>query len=215
MFGKLSKRPVAGTNHDKVPSLCRAAHRRFNKENMGANVEWIVDLDVSLEDAPALAERVKEWLLDREIISRTLCPERSYNDAELMNRGACAAQWDAYPTHSHTSMQGLEVHIGRQVFHTGDNGIQAICCPTCGAAHDPDEVPWSDAVGAWYLNEATHTMTCPACRASLSIVDWTFETPWGFGHLAFGFWNWNISDRLVDAVAALTGHRCRFVSEHI
>ena len=182
---------------------------------MGATVDWIVDLDATLDEAPALAKRVTEWLIAREIVSPTLCPERAYSGADLMVRGASAAQWDACPMTPPFNMCGLEVVIERTVFHSGDNGIDTIRCPGCGAAHHPDDIPWSDAVGAWFSAEADHTMACPACHASQSIVDWTFDVPWGFGNLAFGFWNWPITDRLVDEVSALTGHRCRHVEEHI
>ncbi|WP_017875533.1 MULTISPECIES: hypothetical protein [unclassified Janthinobacterium] len=182
---------------------------------MGASVDWIVDLDATLDQAQALAERVKEWLIAREVISTTLCPQQAYSGADLMARGASAAQWDACPLTPPFLMSGLEVAIERTVYHTGDNGIAAIRCPGCAAAYDPDDLPWSDAVGAWFSDEAECSMACPACHTSRSIVDWTFDMPWGFGNLAFGFWNWPISEQLVNELSVLTGHRCRLVHEHI
>lgn len=39
--------------------------------------------------------------------------------------------------------------------------------------------------------------------------------PWGFGNLALGFWNGPISDRLLNEVSAMIGHRFRLVHERI
>lgn len=180
---------------------------------MSDNVTWIVDLDASLQDAPKLAEQVKEWLIAQGVVSATPC--QAFGANHLLSRGASAAAWDAYPHTSPVLMCGLEITTQRRVFHTGDNGIDCIRCPDCGVSHNPDDLPWNDAVGAWFEDDANHCMTCPYCGASRSIVEWEFDRPWGFGNLAFGFWNWPITDRLIIEMSAITSHRCRLVHEHI
>ena len=180
---------------------------------MSDNVTWIVDLDVSLEDAPKLAERVTAWLIVQSVVTATPC--RLAGADHLLSRGASAAAWDAYPQISPVLMCGLVVITQRRVFHTGDNGIDSIRCSDCGVSHNPDELPWSDAVGSWFEDDTNHCMTCPDCGARRSIVEWEFDQPWGFGNLAFGFWNWAINDQMMVEISAITGHRCRLVYEHI
>lgn len=183
---------------------------------MGATVDWIVDLDASQDESEALAIKVKTWLITREVVSAVSSPERTYGGGELLMRGPCAAKWDACEIGTISSLCGLEVVTKRKVFHTGDNGIQALQCTDCGGKHDPDVIPWSDAVGAWFSGEGSDVMRCPACDAQRSIVDWRFlNCEWGFGNLGFGFWNWPISERLAQELSVLLGHRCRLVHEHI
>ncbi|WP_156369560.1 serine/threonine protein kinase [Duganella sp. Leaf126] len=180
---------------------------------MSDNVTWIVDLDASLEDAPNLAERVKIWLIAQGVVSATPC--QAPGAENLLSRGPSAAAWDAYLHTSPVLMCGLEVTTQRQVFHTGDNGIDSIRCPDCSVRRNPDDLPWSDAVGAWFEDNGNYCMKCPDCGASRSIVEWEFDHPWGFGNLAFGFWNWPIADRMMVEISAITGNRCRLVHEHI
>jgi Zn ribbon nucleic-acid-binding protein len=180
---------------------------------MSDNVTWIVDLDALLDEAPQLAEQIKAWLIGEAVVSATPC--QALGAEHLLSRGAAAAKWDAFPHTGHVAMCGLEISIQRRVFHTGDNGIGGIRCPDCGVTHHPDDLPWSDAVDAWFSGESDHSMTCPACRASASIVAWEFDPAWGFGNLACGFWNWPIANQLLTEIATITGHRCRVVHEHI
>ena len=180
---------------------------------MSDNVTWIVDLDASANEAADLADRVREWLTSQGIVSPI--SRRVSDGIDLLGRGEQANAWDAESHAADLAMCGLQVATERQVFHTGDNGIDCIRCPSCHVAHDPDSLPWSDAVEAWYAEEGDDGMACPDCGARHRIVDWEFEMPWAFGHLAFGFWNWPVSERLLHEVAAITGHRCRLVHEHI
>lgn len=179
---------------------------------MSESVIWFVDLDASIVEANQLAQRVGTWLLAEGIVSPIPCqaPGRSH----LLSRGESAAIWDSFP-HSPLLLSGLEIVTERRVFHTGDNGIDGIRCPACGVKHRPDDLPWGDVVEAWFSGNAGDHMVCPDCNVSRSIVDWEFDSPWGFGNLAFGFWNWQISGRLANEIAAITGHRCRLVFEHV
>lgn len=179
---------------------------------MSDNAIWFVDLDASLDEVQELADQVRKWLIAQGIVSPIPC--QTLYASHLLSRGPSAAQWDTFAYSHPTVLCGLEIVTERTVFHSGDNGIDAIACPAYGARHLPDELPWDDAVGAWYSGEAEHSMTCPACHMSHSIVDWTFDMPWGFGNLGFGFWNWPINDRLLDELSAMTGHRYRLVHQH-
>ena len=183
---------------------------------MSDSVDWIVDLDASPSELEHLSNKVREWLIQRGIIAEQVSAVPAYSGRPLLMRGPRAAEWDSSPVEWLPALCGLEVVRERTVFHTGDNGIQKLQCPACGHQHDPETVPWSDAVGAWFAEEDEHSLQCPTCQQRHSIVDWRFlECEWGFGSLGFGFWNWSISERLVDELASLLGHRCRLVHEHI
>ena len=180
---------------------------------MSDNIVWIVDEDASADEAPALAARVREWLVAERIVAPG--PGEIEDGTLLLRRGDAAPAWDTFPCEWRITPCGLEVSVGRRVFHTGGNGIDGIGCPACGAVHGADDLPWSDAVEAWLREEGDDAMACGTCGARRGIAEWAFEMPWGFGHLAFGFWNWPVGERLRDEVARLTGHRCRLVYEHI
>ena len=183
---------------------------------MSANVDWIVVLDASLEEAKPLAQKVRDWLMAQQVVSSSAPEALSWVGNDLLGRGVRAANWDTCPPGDLSAQCGMQTIIERRVFHTGDNGIQGFACPICKATHSPDDLPWSNAVEAWYSAEPDDCMQCPACHASPNIVDWTFLTcEWGFGNLAFGFWNGSIDQRLVEQIASITGHRCRLVHEHI
>lgn len=183
---------------------------------MSDNVEWVVDLDASLDEAQVLAAKVKDWLLAQGIISNRACAGPSYRGGELLLPGPNAAAWSVAGDAEFPSMHGFGIVTERTVFHTGDNGIQGLRCPRCVQQHDPDDLAWSDAVGAWFDEEGSDALQCPACGCESSIVDWRFlDLDWGFGNLAFGFWNWPITERLAEAIGAVLGHRCRLVGEHI
>lgn len=186
---------------------------------MSDRIEWIVDLDVRLAEARAAAAKVKTWLVEQGIVSQAVCLQRSYADTELLLPGSCASSpdWCGFDwTPRPGGMEGFDVVIERRVFHTGENGVQGLCCPHCGHQHDPDEVPWADAADAWFVEEGDDSMTCSACSERASIVDWRFaEFEWAFGNLGFAFWNWPVSEKLAQCIGSVLGHRVRLIHEHI
>jgi hypothetical protein len=104
--------------------------------------------------------------------------------------------------------QHLSVHSGPAPHN--------VRCPHYSASHSLDEVPWSEAVGAWFTNEADHTLACPACGHSARIVDWTFlELDWAFGNLGFGFTNWVVAPHLALELGKVLGHHVKIVHQHI
>jgi len=182
---------------------------------MSDNVDWIVVLDARLDEADALANRVKDWLIAEEIILPRTASKRSLNGGEMWLRG-WAAKWDDDLTfQSRPALSGLEIAKERQVFHAGGHGIDSLTCPHCGAQHRPDNLEWSDAVGSWQLGNDGSSLFCTSCHVHSPIVDWEFCVPWALGSLGFGFWNWVVRPELVDQIASLTGYRCRLVREHI
>lgn len=177
-------------------------------------IDWVVDVEATLEEAGGLAAEVVDWLVSEGIILRST-RESMWQRGALYEPGPCAEQWSVQVIRQ-VDQCGLEVLCERTVFHTGDNGLQGFRCPKCSAQHEPDALPWSDAVGAWFEAKPDYILTCPACNNGSPIAAWHFlELEWGFGNLGFGFNNWSITERLATAIADVLGHRHRLVHEHI
>jgi hypothetical protein len=182
---------------------------------MSDSVDWIVVLEAPLGEAQYLADQVRDWLVQEKIILTTPEAAPSSRGNKIWSR-AWAYKWDADLTfQARTAPCGLEVAIGRRVFDAGGHGIDSLACPACGMRHDPDSLPWSDAVGAWHAGDDQSAMKCPACGVEQCIVAWHFDVPWALGNLGFGFWNWTIKERLVQEVESLIRCRCRLVRQHI
>jgi hypothetical protein len=182
---------------------------------MGASIDWVVDMEVGPEGSAAQAKKVLDFLLAEKIILPTTRESKGRRGMPLFNPGPDAESWSIQVCHD-IHQCGLEVLQERTVFHAGDNGLDGFRCPSCGVEHSAEDVPWSDAVGAWYEGKPNDRMSCPACNAEPSIIDWTFlQCEWSFGNLGFGFNNWSITERLANAIGEVLGHRFGLVNEHI
>ncbi len=181
---------------------------------MSASVDWVVDLEASEDEAGALATRALGFLVHERIVLPT--PQASWPRAgRLLPPGPKAHAWSVHVSPEMPGC-GLEVVTERKVFHTGDNVVQALRCPQCAKRHLAMDLPWQDAVHDWHFGRSTDRLQCPACGAAEPISCWRFlEFDWAFGCLGFGFNNWAISMRLAEAIAAVLGHRCRTVHEHL
>lgn len=181
---------------------------------MSDNICWIVDIETTLEDASAFAQKGLEWLVRQGIAESIPDSGGALSGADLYRPGPQAAAWSDYIADD-LQLCGVEVTAERTVFHAGSNSEQ-IRCPHCRAIHELDGVPWSEAVERWHSGEADYTLACPTCAHSAPIVDWTFlEFDWAFGNLGFGFNNWMIDARLAAELGNILGHRTKVVYEHL
>lgn len=178
---------------------------------MSVHTYWIVDIDATAEEAPALADKVRQWLVEREIIlPGPPLMDEAY--APLYRYGPAAARWAHEDALGHDLLcAGLQIVTERTVFHAGEGDVGPFVCPHCGATHD--DLPWSPPTEAWYEGEGDNRLTCPACGTASSIAEW--RSGWAYGHLGFGFVEGRMLDKLGDELAALTGHRLRVVHEHL
>lgn len=181
---------------------------------MSDNICWVVDLEATLEDAPALTQKCLQWLVQQGIAEPIPDSRGALGGADLYRPGPKATTWSEYIADD-LQLCGVEITAERTVFHAGSNSDQ-IRCPHCGANHELDAVPWSEAVERWQSGEADYTLACPTCAHSAPITDWTFlEFDWAFGNLGFGFNNWMIDARLAAELGNVLGHRTKVVYEHI
>jgi hypothetical protein len=84
-------------------------------------------------------------------------------------------------------INGLEVITERQVFDNGENGIEEINCPKCGANNI--EAEWGEIVGRWDNGEDDR-MKCVECAKETPITNYEFVPAFGFGEFGLTFWNW-------------------------
>jgi hypothetical protein len=174
---------------------------------MGDWYQTIVARDVSADEAPALAEQIRDWLIERGFIQSTL------SDCVLgglgYRPGSAYAKTLEDPTDaSSQGRAGLQIKVDhRIVFDTVDGEVT---CQSCKAQVDLVEhgEPWVEAVDAWYGGDEAAAFACPACARPERLTEWNGPRPWGFGSLGLEFWNWApLSDRFVREVTEKLGHR--------
>ncbi|MFM0490599.1 serine/threonine protein kinase [Paraburkholderia graminis] len=181
---------------------------------MSDNIVWVVDVDASPEEAPVLAKRGIAWLVAHSILQPVPEHDAALGSGDLYRPGPAAAEWSEQLIPDNLWC-GVGLETQRTVFHSGP-GPNNVRCPHCRASHSADEVPWGDAVSAWFSEETDDTLICPTCNGRARIIDWTFlELDWAFGNLGFGFTNWMIAPRLAGELGKVLGHRVKVVHQHI
>jgi hypothetical protein len=179
------------------------------------HAQIVVDIDVSAEQAPELANVVCAWLVGQQII------KQEESDSVLGGAGhrpginyLTAIQTDKNQPFLDLVTNGVEIAVGRRVFDAGGNGIE-LQCDACGMSFEPDD-SWSDAVGAWFDGDELANFACPSCGRQALLTAWRGPWPWGFGNLGVAFWNWPpLSDSFLHAITKKLGHRTVMVRQHL
>ena len=173
----------------------------------------VTDVDATIEEAEVLSQQIVDWLIEERII----LPEKTdcVLGADLgYPPGPNVAQAVEYPERVYPlGTLGLEVTVGRNVQWTAEIIFR---CPTCHRPMVDDDTPsaglkgsvWEAALDDWEAGGAGMLM-CNQCGSSSPISEYEQgDHPWGFGNLAFTFWNWTIlkPDFLAEMSRRL-GHR--------
>ena len=177
---------------------------------MSHAVDHVVDLQATIEEAPALSERVVTNLLSRGIILPTPQTHEYLTGgpryASGPNIGKVADFNDCFRC-------GLGVKIGRGVYDAGENGLQSFTCPNCEHSHKPDDLEWASAIGEWFHGKRG-ILKCRNCGDKSPVIDWRISPVWGFGNLAFSFSEWLLKEEFVRELSQLLGHRVAWVRAH-
>lgn len=173
---------------------------------MGDSFQAIVDRDATGKEAPALAAEILDWLIEQQIVKPdstdcVLGGEFGYLPGP--NYSLAVEKTCNKLLTSRTN--GLEIIVRRSVIWSGQGEVELICS-ACGRFSPPDH--WADAIAEWHEGQGPGMLSCPGCGASQSVAEWPHEPAWGFGHLAFQFWNWpTLKSSFVNEIARRTKHR--------
>ena len=194
---------------------------------MSEHTVTIVDIGVSLEDAPTTAARMLAWLQAEDIVGDGISAGEIHREwlasvggdtnSELAKdpkivhrpgpnyRTACADG-----AHLETLTKNwLEIDIERQVFHAGENGYSA-SCPSCQTEHGT----WLQTAGDWY-GGAEGLLVCEDCGYAAPLNQWRFDPMWAFGNLGFRFCDWLLEPAFVAEFTRRLGSECRIVYTHL
>jgi hypothetical protein len=143
------------------------------------------------------------WLISVDIVKPTLsdCVLGS-NAGYAISNGAKHISTEPELLPFEIRANGLEIIKERQVFHTGQNGIEELICPNC--KQDIAIEDW-DFLSEWGNNKSNN-LTCPLCNVATDIHQFKFTPEWGFSDLGFTFWNWpSLSDSFIDDIKQKLG----------
>ena len=156
--------------------------------------QTVLDTGAGLDVADHLARHVIQFLSGRGIVAGKPSQEGGYErgpnatDISLPESPASPIRHEAIPSvYTH-----LQVLIGR-LTHSDDlseSRAPRARCPSCGAALEDPDGNWQAAVQAWLGGDDDADLLCAACGKESRVVTWTCDPPFGFGNLAFRFWNW-------------------------
>jgi hypothetical protein len=184
--------------------------------------QMLVDADVSLEDAGFVADAVIGELRSHGLIKGQLTYDDLGPDSgpegyrpgpatpNLYKQGREKYQfWKVRP-------RVVEVRIERSFNLWFALVCEGYACPLCGAQFDDGdklvEPPIVEALGEWMEQSGPALVNCPWCGGTAEITRWHSDPPFGFGNLAFVFWNWPELDcppwkiDIPDIVRKVTGH---------
>ena len=184
---------------------------------MGDVFQKLGDLDATAQQAPGLATSASNWLVAEDIVSGELTdcalaglgrrPGRRHGNA-LRNLDDAGGLWTTLRTN------GLQIDVGRQVYHGGQGGVSDAACPNCGDIEAFAD--FSTSLDDW-CKTGTADHACPACTRRSLINDWNLEPQWGVGHLQLTFWNWPpLSEEFRHDVAThLNDHRLLYIYDKL
>jgi hypothetical protein len=173
----------------------------------------IVPRQSSYPESKIKAEEILDWLTSKDIIKPTLsgCVLSSAHGYAISEGARHVTKFpDQLPFGLISN--GLDIVNKRQVFHTGENGMDECVCPNCEKNIASED--WS-FFNDWY-EQKSDSLTCPLCGVANDIHLFTFSPEWGFSNLGFTFWNWSdLTDEFVDEFKLKLGCAVSIVYTHI
>ena len=158
------------------------------------------------------AKEILDWLVSKDIVKPTLSDcILSSNNGYAISVGARQVAFSPEDLPYDLITNGLEIVTERQVYDTGEWGMDECICPNCNeniAFDDWDLTPWN--------NKESDNLTCPQCGNETDIHSYKFEPEWGFSDLGFTFWNWpEFTDDFIDEFKKKLECEISIVNQHI
>lgn len=154
-------------------------------------------------DREIKSKKILEWLVSRNIVNPVLsdCVLSSNHGYAIAEGAKYIADEPALLPYGLTT-NGLEIISERQIFHTGQNGIDELICPACH--QDISKEDW-EFLSEWGDNKSNN-LTCPLCIVATEIHQFMFIPEWGFSDLGFTFWNWGtLKDSFIEDFRKILG----------
>jgi hypothetical protein len=170
----------------------------------------IVPTSVTRGQVEGLSQLTINWLTEKQFISpnKTNCvlgQEAGYSPGPKYRD---IVDGDDFRLLS-LKTNGLQVVSKRQVFDNGENGLEEINCPKCGANNIDSD--WGDVIGAWD-SEQDDKLKCNHCDKESSFTDYNFQPTWGFGEFELTFWNWpSLTTAFLDDLKKLLNKDIRVI----
>jgi hypothetical protein len=123
------------------------------------------------------AQEILAWLVSKDIVDPhpSDCTPGGEN-GYMMSKGAASVIKEPKYLHFGPGMiNGLNVITDRQIFSTGQNGLDELICPNCNK--DISQENW-DFFDPWASGE-TDDLACPSCGKASEIHHYTFKPEWG------------------------------------
>jgi hypothetical protein len=173
----------------------------------------IVPKKSAYPDKEAKAKEMLDWLVSLDIVKPTVSDcVLSSNNGYAIAEGATLISSDPEYLPFFLSTNGLEVITERQVFHTGQNGMDELICPNC--KQDIANEDWN-FLTEWSDNKSNN-LICPLCDVATDIHQFRFTPSWGFSDLGFTFWNWPpFTDSFINDFKEKLGCEIDIVHTHI
>ena len=144
------------------------------------------------------AKEILGWLVSLDIVKPT--PSNcilSSNEGYAISKGAKRVTTEPEYLPFNLGVNGLEIITERQVFDTGQNGMDELICPNC--KQDMASEDW-DFLSEWGDNKSDN-LTCPLCNVATDIHQFKFTPEWGFSEIGFTFWNWPpFTEEFIDEI---------------
>lgn len=107
---------------------------------------------------------------------------------------------------------GLQIITERQIFDTGENGMEELICPKCN--EDLSAEDWS-FFNDWY-EQKSNDLICPKCNIATNVHQFKISPDWGFSDLGFKFWNWpDFKEGFLEEFKLKLGCEIAIVYQHI
>ncbi|WP_254510052.1 hypothetical protein [Anatilimnocola floriformis] len=165
---------------------------------MSDEFEMLVDVDVSLKDAPTVCKQVVDRLRELKLITGRLTKECVLGKSGYMpGPGVAQAYRRDKREHDFRELKtcGVEPEVGRHfnVWALGE-ACEGFVCPKCGEAIDAFDEKFGESLNSgltlWSEQASKAPVACLHCRKKTDVTKWHCHPPLGFGNLSFSFWNW-------------------------
>ena len=171
--------------------------------------QTVIDTGARTDEADHLARHVVSFLAEKGVIEANPSEEGGYprgpRALEIAGRSESRPSHETIPpVYTH-----LQVMVGRAV-HADDlseSRSPVALCPKCAKTFDDVDEEWPAAVQAWLAGDNDSALTCPECGSSAPVTAWGYAGRFGFGNLAFRFWNWPpLLEKFVEELKNELGH---------